>query len=131
MSASSQTIDNITSAGGGKLFVISPMKARAKKSMLYFSIVSMVMLFAGLTSAVIVCKGGNFWVSAKLPAAFYISTTLIVVSSIFMFLAQKTIQKNNFSLTKTFMLTALVLGIGFGVYQYLGYKQLVDSGYFF
>ncbi|HYG50717.1 MAG TPA: hypothetical protein VD905_07425 [Flavobacteriales bacterium] len=131
MNAGSQTIDNATSAGGGRLFVISPMKERAKKSMLYFSIVSMIMLFAGLTSAVIVSKGGNFWVSTRLPNAFYISTTLIAISSVFIFMAQKAIQKNNFNLTKTMLLVSLLLGIGFGIYQYLGYKQLVDGGYFF
>ena len=49
-------------------------KEQAYKSMLMFGLFSIVMLFAGLTSAYIVSKGylGSNWQSVKLPDAFFI-----------------------------------------------------------
>ena len=47
------------------------------------------MLFAGLSSAVLVRKMDKFWVNIHLPNEFRISTILILISSVFMILAQK------------------------------------------
>ena len=58
--------------------------------------ISMAMLFAGFTSAIIVSKGGNEnWIYFDIPIWFYISTIVILVSSVSMHLAKKFIEKNN------------------------------------
>ena len=63
---------------------------RAKKMMLWFGIISMAMMFAGLTSAYVVSKNRPDWISdLQLPNAFYWSTLLIFVSSVTIFLAEK------------------------------------------
>ena len=49
-------------------------KDKTFKQMLWISMVSMTMMFAGLTSAYVVSKGREDWVSFELPSAFYIST---------------------------------------------------------
>ena len=55
--------------------------ARAKKMMLWFGIISMVMTFAGLTSAYVVSKSRPDWLSDySIPQAFYWSTLVIVAS---------------------------------------------------
>ena len=66
-------------------------KEQAYKSMLMFGLFSIVMLFAGLTSAYIVSKGylGSNWQSVKLPDTFLYSTILIVISSVFLILSNK------------------------------------------
>ena len=55
---------------------------KSKKNLVYLGMFSVFMLFAGFTSAYIVSMGDNFWIKAPLPPAFYISTVIIVVSSI-------------------------------------------------
>ena len=46
-------------------------------------LIASLMLFAGLSSAVLVRKMDKFWVNINLPFAFKISTVLILISSIF------------------------------------------------
>ena len=56
---------------------------RAKKMMLWFGIVSLIMGFAGWTSAYIVSSKREDWVSdLELPSAFFVSTAMIILSSI-------------------------------------------------
>lgn len=104
-------------------------KERTSKLLLYFGMVGMVMLFAGLTSAVIVSKGGHFWVNINLPVAFWYSSGIIVLSSLTAIMAQRAIAKNNQQATKFLLLVTLVMGIGFGISQFQGYWQLVDGGF--
>jgi cytochrome c oxidase subunit III len=126
---SAQPLDTSNQKTGRKVEPVDPTYEKAKKNVMYFAIVSIIMLFGGLTSAVIVSKGGNFWVSTKLPAAFWISSALILAGSLTAIMAQNAIAKNKFEATKLFTTVTLVLGIGFGIFQFQGYKQMVDGGY--
>lgn len=128
-SISAQTLDNAEKKSGRKILVSDPIKEKARKNVMYFAIVSMVMLFGGLTSAVIVAKGGNFWVSTRLPGAFWISSGLILLSSLTAILTQRAIAAGKLESTKLFISITLLLGIGFGIFQFQGYKQMVDGGY--
>lgn len=103
-------------------------KQKTAKPMLWIAIVSMVMMFAGLTSAYIVSSNREDWVNFQMPSAFYISTLLIVMSSTTFILAKKFIKKNNRQLTTIMLLATLGLGIGFIFFQFEGYQQLIDSG---
>ena len=47
-------------------------------------LIASLMLFAGLSSAVLVRKMDKFWVNINLPFAFKVSTFLILISSIFL-----------------------------------------------
>ena len=63
---------------------------RAKKMMLLFSMLSIAMTFAGLTSAYIVSKSRPDWIiDFKLPSAFMLSTVFIVLSSLSISMAKK------------------------------------------
>ena len=54
-------------------------KNRALKMMLWFGIGSLIMTFAGLTSAFLVSKNRDDWVeNFNLPEAFYYSLFLII-----------------------------------------------------
>ena len=69
-------------------------KARSYKMLLWFGMVSMFMMFAGLTSAYVVSTSRPDWLSNfKLPDAFMISTVLIIASSITFHLAKNAIKK--------------------------------------
>jgi len=94
--------------------------------------VSMTMMFAGLTSAFVVSKSRADWLKDfQLPIAFYYSTAAIIGCSVAFHLAKKAIQKNNQSKTTIFLLTTLVLGILFVILQFVGFGQIVDNGYYF
>ena len=106
-------------------------KRKSAKPMLWVSMVSMTMMFAGLTSAYVVSRKRSDWVSFDLPNAFYISTLLIVLSSITFMLAKYFIKQNNRQATSAFLLSTLFLGIGFVFFQLEGFKGLLNSGLFF
>lgn len=107
------------------------VRAKAKKNLVWVMVFSIVMLFAGLTSGYIVSMTDNFWVKVDLPNAFYISTLFIVLSSLTLFAAIKQIKQKDLKKTRLFMALTLVLGLGFGFFQFLGYKGLVDKGVMF
>ena len=106
-------------------------KKKSAKPMLWISMISMTMFFAGLTSAYVVSRKREDWVVFDLPTSFYISTLLIVLSSIALFLAQRSIRNNNRQLSSILVLLALALGIGFVYFQYEGFNQLKSVGLFF
>ena len=54
-------------------------KQKSAKPMLWISMVSMTMMFIGLTSAYIVSSKREDWVSFDLPSALYISTVIIII----------------------------------------------------
>ena len=106
--------------------------ARSYKLILLFAMVSMFMMFAGITSAFVVSKSRADWLKDfQLPTAFYISTAVILSCSITFHLAKKAIQKDNRNATTSFLLATLALGILFVILQFVGFSQIVDNGYFF
>jgi cytochrome c oxidase subunit 3 len=106
-------------------------KKKSAKPMLWVSMISMVMFFAGLTSAYVISMRRDDWVRFDLPQAFYISTFLIVLSSILLMLSQKFLKDNNRQLSLWFLVITLILGLGFIWQQYVGFNQLKSSGLFF
>ncbi|HEX8561806.1 MAG TPA: cytochrome c oxidase subunit 3 [Flavobacterium sp.] len=106
--------------------------ARSYKLMLWFAMISMTMLFAGLTSAFVVSKARADWLKDfELPIAFTWSTITIVACSVTIHMAKRAIQKDQRTQTTAFLLLTLGLGIAFVMLQFAGFGQVVQSGYFF
>jgi cytochrome c oxidase subunit III len=106
-------------------------KKKSAKPMLWISMISMVMFFAGLTSAYVISMKREDWVSFDLPNAFYISTLLIVMSSLSLMLSQYFLKNSKRPLSLILAVTALLLGIGFVWQQYVGFNELKSVGLFF
>jgi len=107
-------------------------QSRAKKMMLWFGIISLIMSFAGLTSAFIVSSSREDWLSDfVLPSSFTYSTLIIFLSSIFLYAAKQTLKKNQAVTTTSLLIGVLVLGIAFIYSQILGLNQIISSGYNF
>ena len=105
---------------------------RAKKMMLWFGIISLIMSFMGWTSAFIVSSSRPDWLSDfRLPNAFIISTVVIVVSSITFLLAKKSLKNGMHKATSMWLLVTLVLGVVFIYNQFAGFRQIIDLGYNF
>ncbi len=107
-------------------------KAKAYKTMLIFAMGSIVMIFAGLTSAYVISKSRPDWLKDfVLPQAFLWSTLVIVLSSVTFHFAKKAIQKNNRSTTTLMLVATLLLGLLFVAMQFQGFNQVIAAGYYF
>ena len=101
------------------------------KFTLWVAMGSIVMMFAGLTSAFIVSKSRVDWLNNfQLPTAFYFSTAVILACSVTFHLAKKAIQQDNRSKTTAMLLATLVLGVVFVISQFAGFGQIIESGYY-
>ena len=100
--------------------------------MLLFSLLSITMTFAGLTSAYIVSKARPDWLKDfELPDYFIISTLIILSSSITMWLAKKNVKKKLVSKTSFWIAITFLLSIFFFLSQFLGFQELINKGYYF
>ncbi|MDV6170275.1 cytochrome c oxidase subunit 3 [Flavobacterium sp. DG1-102-2] len=106
--------------------------ARSKKMILWFAMVSMFMMFAGLTSAYVVSASRPDWLNDfKLPNAFLISTVVMVASSVTFHMAKVSMKKGERQAVTMWLLITLALGVGFVFTQFYGFGQVIESGYFF
>lgn len=104
------------------------VREKSKKNLVYVGIFSIIMMFAGFTSAYIVSMGDSFWLKYPLPSAFWISTTVIVLSSLFLQFGISFVKKGNQKMLKLFVTLTLLCGIAFAYFQFKGYSQLIDQG---
>ena len=105
---------------------------RSYKLILWFAMMSMTMMFAGLTSAFVVSKSRGDWLKDfQIPNAFFWSTATIILCSVTFHLAKMAIRKDNRNATTSFLLLTLGLGILFVFLQFLGFNQIVANGYYF
>jgi cytochrome c oxidase subunit 3 len=106
--------------------------ARAKKMMLWFGIISLLMGFAGWTSAFIVSSVREDWLTDfQLPTAFYYSTAVIILSSFSYILAKSAVRKNEQKTAANLLVATLLLGIVFIVLQFMGFSEIIAQGYNF
>ena len=103
-------------------------KIHPHKFTLWVGIGSMLMMFAGLTSAYIVKRNQANWVSFQLPAAFWYSTAAIIISSICIHLAGKAFREREMSRYRILVAVTLGLGVAFVLLQLVGFRQLWNSG---
>ncbi|WP_339647542.1 cytochrome c oxidase subunit 3 [uncultured Salegentibacter sp.] len=105
---------------------------RAKKMMLWFGIISMIMTFGGLTSAYVVSKTRPDWLTEfDLPNAFMWSTLVIVLSSLTFILAKQSILTGNRRNASALLIGTLVLAVLFVALQFNGFTEIIAEGYYF
>ena len=110
---------------------LSQARKKTAKPMLWVSLVSLTMMFAGLVSAYVISSKREDWVSFQLPPSLIVSTVLILVSSLTIHIALMFSKKENQKLALGLLLATLALGIGFVVSQFNGFAELKASGLFF
>lgn len=98
--------------------------------MLWLAIISMCMIFGGLTSAYMVRSGDPGWLQFELPTLFFVSTGVIIASSLTMLFAYQSAKKDNYMGVKLGMSLTLILGIVFIICQLKAWGALVDQGIF-
>jgi cytochrome c oxidase subunit III len=98
------------------------------KFTLLIGIGSIVMMFAGLTSAYIVKRNQVNWVTFEIPLAFWYSTAIMIASSGTLVLASKAFKDRYFARYRKLLLVTMCLGIAFVVMQVFAFSQLWQQG---
>lgn len=107
------------------------IREKVAKPMLWLGIISMIMIFGSLTSAYVVRMGKGDWLHFELPQMFYVSTAVIIISSVTMNWALASAKKNDLKNLKIASFITLVLGLLFVVFQFQAWGVLVDQKVFF
>ena len=98
------------------------------KFTLWVGIGSILMMFAGLTSAYIVKRNQSGWQAFDLPMQFWFSTGVIIASSATMYIALRAFRQREMTRYRSLVTATLVLGVLFIVLQTLGFQQLWLKG---
>lgn len=102
-------------------------KIHPHKFTLWIAIASILMMFAGLTSAFIVKSNLVGWRQIEMPKIFWASTAVIVLSSLLIQMALRSFRQREMSNYRWQIALTVVLGIAFVVLQWMGFKNLWEQ----
>jgi cytochrome c oxidase subunit 3 len=103
-------------------------KIHPGKFTLWVAIASIIMMFAGLTSAYIVKSGQAGWEEVVTPKAFWYSTIAILLSSLTIQMALRAFKQRDMRLYRGLLAGTTVLGLLFVYFQWVGFQWLWDHG---
>jgi cytochrome c oxidase subunit 3 len=98
------------------------------KFTLWIAMASIIMMFAGLTSAYIVKSEQPKWTTFEMPGIFWYSTAVLLLSSLTVHLAQKAFRERSMGGYRRLITVTALLGLLFVVLQCIGFYQLWNSG---
>ncbi len=98
------------------------------KFALWVGIATIIMMFGAFTSAYIVRRAAGNWYEFKLPDIFWLSTIVIVMSSLTLHASYRSFVGGMEKRYKSLLVATLVLGLLFVVLQYMGWKAMTDMG---
>ena len=97
------------------------------KFTMWVAIGSIVMMFAGLTSAFIVKSNQVGWKTISIPQVFWISTAVIITSSITLQMALRSFKQREMNRYRPLIAVTLLLGVAFLFLQWMGFQQLWEQ----
>lgn len=103
-------------------------KIHPHKFTLWVAIASILMMFAGLTSAYIVKSNQVGWEDVQTPKAFWYSTFAILISSITIQAALRAFKQRDMQQYRILMAVTIGLGIAFIVLQWFGFTWMWENG---
>ena len=102
-----------------------------QKILLWIGLAGIIMFFAALMSGYIVRQAEGNWLVFEIPSMFYVSTLVILLSSLTFEIAKKAIRKDDLKKTYQFLTYTLALGLVFVICQFMGWNQLVANNIHF
>jgi len=105
-----------------------PKRIHPHKFTLWVALGSIIMMFAGLTSAYIVKRNQDGWQSFELPKIFWYSTLVILVSSLTVQMALRSFQEREMGRYRLMITVTAGLGILFIVLQVAGFYAFQSAG---
>jgi cytochrome c oxidase subunit 3 len=94
------------------------------KFILWVAIGSIIMMFAGLTSAYIVKSNQADWEQVVMPKVFWASTGIILFSSLMVQMALRSFKQREMKQYRLWIAFTFLLGIAFVMLQISGFQQL-------
>jgi cytochrome c oxidase subunit 3 len=98
------------------------------KFTLWVGIGSIVMMFAGLTSAYIVKRNLANWITFDIPTIFWYSTVVIIASSLAIMASRKYFKQGEMANYRRWLAVTMCLGILFILMQTIGFIDLWKNG---
>tara|TARA_R110002020_G_scaffold133698_1_gene298267 strand:- start:1 stop:585 length:585 start_codon:yes stop_codon:yes gene_type:complete len=111
--------------------VDQPIAMHPKKFALWLFLVTVVMIFAALTSAYIVRQSEGNWLEYDLPTIFWYTSGIVIVSSICLQYAYWAAKRDNLTGLRAGLGLSVLFGIAFLVGQWYSWVALVDENVFF
>jgi len=108
-----------------------PLSMQPKKFALWLFIITVIMIFAALTSAYIVRQAEGNWLVFELPTELWVTSGIILLSSVTMQWAYIAAKRDELSQVKTALSITTVLGFAFLIGQLYAWNTLVDHNVFF
>ncbi|WP_158858446.1 cytochrome c oxidase subunit 3 [Lunatibacter salilacus] len=108
-----------------------PLAMHPKKFALWLFIVSVVMIFASMTSAYIVRMSEGNWLEFELPDIFWYTSIVIILSSISLHWAYLSAKKDSLDQLRIALLVTAILGVTFLIGQWYSWVALVDQDVYF
>jgi cytochrome c oxidase subunit 3 len=103
-------------------------KIHPYKFTLWVAMASILMMFAGMTSAYLVKGSLPGWTELKMPGLFYLSTAVIICSSITVQGALQSFRKGPVRTYRNWLAGTVLLGMAFVVMQTTAFYQMYQSG---
>ena len=103
-------------------------KIHPHKFTLWVALASIIMMFAGLTSAYVVKRDAAGWTTFEVPKAFWYSTATILLSSGTMQIALRSFREREMLRYRNLLTVTTILGILFMLLQWSGFRELWHSG---
>lgn len=103
-------------------------KIHPGKFTLWVAIASIIMMFAGLTSAYIVKSGQAGWEEVVTPKVFWYSTIAMLLSSLTIQMSLRAFKQRDMRLYRVLLAATTVLGLLFVYFQWSGFKWLWEHG---
>ena len=102
-------------------------KIHPHKFTLWVAIASILMMFAGLTSAFIVKSNLAGWQNIEMPRVFWVSTVVMLASSLTMQMSLRSFTQREMKKYRLLVGATLVLGVSFVLLQWLGFSELWEQ----
>ena len=117
--------------GGGKKDPQRGLSPAAYRVTMWVVIAAIVMLFAALSSAYIILSVDTDRRRVSMPPMFFLSTGVIVLSSLTIEKAKRSLKRGNETRYLRWTMTTLVLGLVFLAAQLMGWRELAAQGVYF
>lgn len=103
----------------------------SSKILLWLALASITIMFGGLTSGYLVSQGNGIWLKFAMPQMFWVSTSIILLSSVTMNRVMSAAKSNNYTGVKTMLGITFGLGVLFVISQFLGFSEMVGEKIYF
>ena len=110
---------------------VRPLSVHPHKFALWLFLVSIMMIFASMTSAFIVKQGEGSWLDYNLPSMFWFTTVVIITSSGLLQWGYFAAKQDQLIKLRILLALTIVFGLVFLVGQWLSWSQLVSMDVYF